>query len=244
MNTEHHLTIGSHDTFEEGSCLLELVAHLAGDAHSDSPACVLPPLAAAGRGLNDCIEDDARRNTLLLPLAPLMLDTSKGDAHKVSLEWADWTTRVYLPAWLDLVPTLAEHAAALRALDPMTDENAASAGVVVRRAGDAATAAATAAAEDAASDAVWAAGRTAAWDAAMTAAWAAGRAAAWAAAWAVARDAAMTAAWAAARAAARAAAGAACDASTEGGDALAPTVTTLQDTAVALLRRQCEEAKR
>jgi len=246
--TEHHLTIGSHETFEHGSCLLELVAHQAGEPHTDSPACVLPPLSAAGRGLNDAINEDARRDQLLLPLVRLMLNTAGGDAHKVSLEWVDWTTRVYLPTWLDLVPALSDHAAALRALPEVADENAKAAGVVVwaarAAAGNAARAAARAAARGAAGGAAW----DAAWDAARAAAgnaaWAAARAAAGnaarAAAWDAARAAAGGAAWDAAWAAARAAAGNAARAAAW--DALEPTVHKLQESAVALLRRQCEEA--
>ena len=92
-------------------------------------------------------------------------------------------------------------------------------------AGAAARDAAWDAARDAAGAAAWAAAWDAAWDAARDAARAAARDAAWDAARAAAGDAARAAAGAAAGAAAWAAARA----------ALAPTVTQLQDSAVALL---------
>jgi hypothetical protein len=100
--------------------------------------------------------------------------------------------------------------------------------------------AARTAAWDAAGDAAWAAARTAArtaaWDAAGDAAWAAAGAAAgaaaWAAAWDAAWDAAGDAAWAAAWAAAGDAARTA--ARTAAGAKLAPVVTILQSSAIAL----------
>ena len=234
---EIYLDQGSHETYEDGHCLLEVAAHLAGEPHSDTPACVCPVLAAAGRGLNDSINDGARRQALLGGLAPALVNTlDPSKEHQRSLEWLDWLTRVYLPTWLDLVPSLAAHAAALRGLPAVSDENAVEAEAVV-----CAAAAAGEAVRDAAWDTAWVAIRDAVWGAAVGAAWTT----AWSAqqfsmrdaAWEAARSAAVAAAWSAAREAAR-------DATWVGtGDVaealLGPTTEALQDSAAALLRRQC-----
>jgi hypothetical protein len=151
----------------------------------------------------------------------------------------DWVVRIYTPAWLDLVPALRTHAAALRALAPMRDA------ATLARAQPTLDAAqrATAAARDAAWDAAGDAARDSAWDAAWDAARDSARDSAWAsardaagdaawdsardAAWYAARDAARDSAWAAPAGGERAAADA----------ALAPIVARLQDSAFALLDR-------
>ena len=69
----------------------------------------------------------------------------------------DWLVRVYSPAWLDLLPSLTPHAAALRELPEVVG--------LPDAAGAAAGYAARAAAEDAAEGAAW----NAAWNAARTA---------------------------------------------------------------------------
>lgn len=55
---------GSHKTREDGMCLLESVAYLAGEPHSDRPECVSPYLASFARILNDSVEDDLRQELL------------------------------------------------------------------------------------------------------------------------------------------------------------------------------------
>jgi hypothetical protein len=223
---------GSHHSRESGVCVMEAVAWLAGRSHTDAPECVSAPIAAGLRAWNDGLPSDEERNRLLLPIAPLSLGTAADDAieQRRSLMALDWLIRTWLPTWLDLVPALAVHANAVRALPEMTDANAAAAGIVVR--------AARAAARDAAGHGAWAAAWDAAWDAAghgaWDAAWDAAGAAAGAAAWAAAGDAAGAAAGNAARAAARDAAGAAA------AEHLRPTVLKLQESAQALFLRMCE----
>jgi hypothetical protein len=81
----------------------------------------------------------------------------------------DWYVRVFIPAWLVLTPSLAEHAKALESLAPIVDDaNATDVRKKLAAAGAAARAAARAAAWDAARDAAW----DAAWDAEWDAAWA------------------------------------------------------------------------
>ncbi len=209
---------GSHSTFEQGHCAIELVAWLANEPFSDAPVCVCPVLRAFVLAWNDALPSDEDRARLLRPFIPRLIDTKTTHAieqRRMALA-LDWLARVQTPAWLDLTPSLAPHAAALRALPMITNTATAKA---AQQTLNAARAAAGAAVRATVGAAAW----DAAWDAARDAAWAA----AWDAAWAAAGD----AAWAAAGAAAWDAAGAAAT------RRLAPTMALLQASAVDLLDR-------
>ena len=206
---------GAHESFDNGHCAMEVVAWLADQGHTDAPSCSSRVLRAFTIRLND------RWNTLdrqrLIPLLPRMIGTANdGQDEARSYLALDWLIRTFTPAWLDLAG-LAARATALRSLDPITNLDTA------RAAADHVYAARTEA------NAAWDAARDAAWDAAGAAA----LDAAWDAAWAAARDAAWDAAWDAARDAAGAAARA----------ALAPTVETLQASALDLLDRMIDPSK-
>jgi hypothetical protein len=223
---------GSHDGLEDGMCVMEAAAYVAGEPWSDNPLCACPTITDLMVSWNDSLPSDAERDRLLKPLIPLLVGTRSTPAVEARRSYMalDWLIRVNTPKWLDLRPELTQHAEALRGLDEVADlAGAKAAGVLVR----AARAAAWAAAGDAALDAAWAAARAsvgaAAGDAALDAAWAAALDAAWAAAW----DAALDAALDAARAAARASVGAAARA------CLKPTTEWLQASAVDLVVRMC-----
>ena len=207
---------GSHAPDGE-YCVMEAVAALAGEPWSDAPACVCPVIGGLLRAWNDGIHSDAERTRLLKPLIQPAIGTrSTPEVERMRSSLAlDWLVRVNLPAWCDLVPTLASHAAALRALPETTDWGSCHIAVI----------AAGAAARDAARDAAGAAAGAPAW----AAAWAAGRAAAGAASGA----AALAAAGAAAGAAAWAAAG------TVAVEVLQRTVELLQSSAQDLVLRMC-----
>jgi hypothetical protein len=218
------LAKGDHPDRSNGLCSMEAAAWLAGETHTDHPACVSPIIAAFVRRWNDDLDDDAR-NRLIKPLVPKILNTA-GDAKlETRREWMirDWQIRVYTPAMLRLAKIDVE-AKSLAELPEVVDTESLNAAV------KALTPARTkAAAWDAAGAAAWDAAGAAAWDAAWDAAWAAAagdaaRDAAGAAAGAAAWDAAWDAAWAAA----------AWDAAWA---ALKPTVTDLQVSAVELLER-------
>ena len=216
-----HLDEGAHDNPAEGLCLMEAVAFVAGQPHTDHPPCVSEVLGMFGRALNDRLGDDRRQ--LLKPLIPLLPGTA-GDGLDEARGYLalDWLVRTYTPAWLDLAGLTVE-AAELRTLRRIVDLAAAqAAGSVVRASAVKASAAAAAA-----WDAAGAAAAAAAWDAAGAAA----AAAAWDAAAAAAWDAAGAAAAAAAGDAAGAASGAAAAA------ALKPTVDQLQESAIDLFTR-------
>ena len=202
---------GSHSaspdpTGDRDMCIMEAVSCMACEPWSDSPACASPVISAFLRAWNDALSDDDRDR--LLPAAvwvPRLVGSRGDDATEERRSYLalDWLTRVHTPAWFDLVPSLAPHAGALRALPEIVDlTTARMAGTVVRAARAAAWDAARAAAGDAARDAAWAAAgdaaRDAAWAAAVNAAGDAAGDAAWDAAWAAAWDAAGDAAWAAA----------------------------------------------
>ena len=184
---------GKHDTREQGMCVTEAVAYVAGEPHSDNPVCVSPVIGALLRSWNDALCSDADRTRLLMPLIPVVIGTraDKATEERRSYMALDWLIRVNLPAFLDLTPALQPHAAIIRALPEIADLPSA-------QCADPNVIAAWDAASDAASAAAWDAASVAAWDAARDAASAAASAAASVAAWTAACDAALEAAWAAA----------------------------------------------
>jgi hypothetical protein len=235
---------GSHYDPERGHCLLEVVSMFAGEPFSDAPVCVDYVLAEFGRAWNDGMRSDEEREQLKRYIV-LLPGTAGSAALSQRRAWmaVDWSIRVSTPAWLELCPATAEHAAKLRALAPITSEQQLAAAQVALDKAQSAAAAARAAARGAAWAAAWAAARDAAWAAARDAAWAAARAAARDAAWAAARAAARDAAWAAAWDAAKtvgpnAAYQVAYDTAAE---FLQPTTVRLQEEAHALYLRMINE---
>jgi hypothetical protein len=173
--------VGSHSatnapTGHRDLCIMEAVAFVAGEPWSDTPTCASPVIAAFLRTWQDALSDEDRDR--LLPAAvwvPRLVGSRGDDATEERRAYLalDWLIRVHAPAWLDLVPSLASHAAALRALPEVVDlSTAQDADTPICAARDAARAAA----RDAARDAVLDAARDAAWDAVLDAvAWAAAR---------------------------------------------------------------------
>jgi hypothetical protein len=226
MTNEYFLSHGSHATPQQGRCAMEWVSYIAGEPHSDTPACVSPVLRGFGISLNDNWDDEQRQK--LRPYLARCIGTA-GDGRDVERGWLamDWLIRVFTPRFLDLVPELDEQAARLRALAPVMASVALDDAMIVLGDARQASAAAGDAVWDAVKDAAWAAAWDAAWDAVKDAArdavWAAARDAAW--------DAVKDAAWAAGRDAAWAATGAAA------GDVLKPAVADLQASALDLFDR-------
>ncbi len=230
-----HLEHGSHAP-DSRYCVMEAAAYIAGEPWSDHPECVSSVITRFAVGLNDAWDDQQRQK--LRPYIPKMLGTATNAADEKTRAWmlCDWLTRVYAPAWLDLVESCKADAIALRALPEMTAATIAELQrpvTLAKNNADAAWSAARAAAGDAAGDAA----RAAAWSAARAAAWSAAWDAAWSAARAAAGSAAGDAAWSAARAAAWDAAGDAAGSAARA--ALEPTVVTLQASALDLLDRLC-----
>ena len=61
MSSDYRLGYGTHATPEDGRCAMEWVSYLAGEPHSDHPACVSPVLRAFCMTLNDSLEDTPRQ---------------------------------------------------------------------------------------------------------------------------------------------------------------------------------------
>ena len=244
MGNDYRLAYGTHPTPEDGRCAMEWVSHLAGEPHSDEPACVSPVLRAYCTSLNDSLDDGPRQ--LLRPCLARTIGTA-GDGLDEARSWMalDWLIRTYAPAWL-AAAGLTGSAHQLADLAPVMDASELQGALValqtVRRDARAAWFSSLGAARPAAWT-PWAAGRAAAreaaWGSAGAAAWAAARVAvgeiagdrARALAREIAGDAAATIARAARTAAGRAAAkdAARC--------ALAPTLDRLQQSAFMLLDR-------
>lgn len=205
------LALGQHRTAADGMCAMEAVAWLAGEEHSDAPACVSPVIADFVRLWNDGLPTNRDRDRLLKPLLSKMIGTrTTDDDEKVrSYLIIDWLVRTYTPTWLH-VAGLGVHADVLTSMPAIADESAfINACPII----------------------------DAAWDAAGYAEWAALGYAEWAAEWA----AAGAAVWDAAGDAAWATAGAAAGAAIQKADqpTIDATVTTLQTSAQDLVRQMC-----
>jgi hypothetical protein len=99
---------------DDGLCLMEAVARIAGEPHTDTPTCTSPILGAFGRSLNDTLPDAKRQ--LLKPLIPKLIGTASDNLDQVrGLMAADWIIRTYTPTWLRLAG-LEEQAIALETL--------------------------------------------------------------------------------------------------------------------------------
>jgi hypothetical protein len=165
--TTMRLSHGAHGTREAGVCLLEAVAWLAGEPHSDRPACTSLVLSTYGRTLNDTLlPSRADLEPRLRALAPRLVGTAGRPEldQRAGLMAADWLVRVYTPAWLR-VAGLAEHADALAGGDPIRSwDSLPTTGLAAARG------AARSAADSAAWSAAWSAADSAAWGAAKSAA--------------------------------------------------------------------------
>ena len=179
------LSHGSHKSPDEGMCVMEAAAWIAGEDWTDHPACVSPMLAALCRLLNDVWDDEGRQR--LKPFVARAVGTA-GDGQDEARPYMalDWLVRTHTPTWLDLAG-LREEATELREHRRIVDqETAAAAWGSIETARQSASAGGAATLGVAAWSAAWV-GVQAAWNA-WDAAWAAWDAwdAAWAAAWAAA----------------------------------------------------------
>ena len=176
MSADYTLAYGTHATPDDGRCAMEWVSYLAGERHSDQPACVSPVLRAFCTTLNDNLEDGPRQR--LRPYLTRTIGTAD-DGLDEARSWMamDWLVRTYVPRWL----TIAGAALLLQELPTIVDvpelRSALVALGLARRDTRGAWSAALGAARPAAWT-PWAAGRAAA----REAAWASAGAAAWAAA--------------------------------------------------------------
>ena len=97
------LAHGSHKSPDEGLCLLEAVAYVAGEPHSARPACCCPILGRIGRALNDRWGDYERQR--LAPLIPQLIGTRSTRAVQRCRAYAmaDALVREIAPRGLDAI---------------------------------------------------------------------------------------------------------------------------------------------
>jgi hypothetical protein len=244
MSTDYTLAHGAHATPEDGRCAMEWVSYLAGEPHSDRPACVSPVLRAFCVAFNDWLPKTARQR-----LRPYLTRTigTVDDGLDEARAWMamDWLIRVHTPAWLDLAD-MNEAAWRLVSLPPILDaaslDGALGAMESARRDARAALAAARRASRSPASPVPRIAERSArktAGASAQAALWALGRVPVGEIAGDRARDAARAAAGDAAAAVSRRARVGPKRAAAKGaaGAALAPTLSAIGASALALLDR-------
>jgi hypothetical protein len=160
---------GSHQSKDEGGCILEWVSYLAGEPWSDTPECVSPVIRQFCITWNDQLPD-ADRTRLLRPFLLKVQGTNTGPEDDEKRAWVacDWLVREFTPGWLRRAG-LNDDAAVLAALPELTSTELCDAALPSIRkaqkkadaARDAAGAAAGAAARDAAGAAAWDAARDA-----------------------------------------------------------------------------------
>ncbi len=180
MSRDYTLAYGTHRTAEDGRCAMEWVSYLAGEPHSDDPACVSPVLRAFCTTLNDSLEDAPRQR--LRPYLGRTIGTAQ-DGLDDERSWLaiDWLIRTYTPCWLAAAGMTAD-ADGLRALPAVDDSSSLAPALAALRRVRRDTRAAWSATLGPARAAAWApwtagraAAREAAWGSAGAAAWAAAR---------------------------------------------------------------------
>lgn len=96
---ESVISNGKHESREQGMCAAEMVAYLAGEMHSDHPACLCPVIGEFLRGINDAIPDDDMRSELLSPILLSLAGTRSTPEieRRRAYLCADWAVRVCAP---------------------------------------------------------------------------------------------------------------------------------------------------
>ena len=125
---EVRLSSGSHESPEEGMCVMELASVLAGKPFSDTPPCVSPTIGAFLRTWNDSLDEESRQ--LLKPYALKVLNTAGDREKEITRGWMlfDWLARTAVPAWLrltgkeDLVAFAEQLASAAPVVDKHSEE--------------------------------------------------------------------------------------------------------------------------
>ena len=88
---------------DQGLSALEAAAYLAGEPHSNQPACASPSIAAFIRTWGDGLKQ-AERDGLILPLLPRLVGTHVSavlERRRIAMV-ADWLVRTHVPAWFRL----------------------------------------------------------------------------------------------------------------------------------------------
>lgn len=76
------LEVGSHESFERGACIMELVSYVAGEPWSDHPQCTCPVLTSYAISLNDRLDTEDRQQ--LKGLLPKLIGTRDSKSRERS----------------------------------------------------------------------------------------------------------------------------------------------------------------
>lgn len=140
---------GCHERPEDGLCVMETVAFIAGERHSDHPGCASRVITEFAIRTNDAMPDDQTRTRLLGPLVWRIAGTRKGPdlERRLAYECADWAVRTVAPIALRAAGC-EEDARQLENLAPVRDKQSArSAAYTTANAADTTANAASAAAK-------------------------------------------------------------------------------------------------
>lgn len=122
------ISAGGHPAPEYGMCVMETVAYIAGEPHTDQPKCACRIITCFAIAINDAIPDDATRTRILGPLVWAIAGTRSTPEveQKRAYMCADWALRQIAPLALDAAG-LSEAAASLRKLPEIRDQASAGA---------------------------------------------------------------------------------------------------------------------
>lgn len=137
--TTLHLERGGHSSRESGVSVMEAVAWLAHEPHTNRPECASPVIAAFCRAVNDRVGDEERQR--LVAYLPRLVETRAADEVELrrTMILADWAVRVAAPVSLEIAG-LSGEAEGLRRLPPVTEgDSAREAGSAARATEEAAT---------------------------------------------------------------------------------------------------------
>ena len=91
------LDSGGHEGWEHGACVMEAVAYVAGEPHSDHPACASRVITSFCMSWNDALRSDEERDRLLKPLIPKIVGTRTTAEDEETRAWMHITYRKETP---------------------------------------------------------------------------------------------------------------------------------------------------
>ena len=122
LPSDFSMVRGSNKTSGANMCVLEAVAYVSGERHSDHPRCVCPVISSFLRTWNDGLPGDVDRVRLLQPLIPDLIGTRANDVEqRRHLLIHDWLVRESLPLWLELYEPLSGYAKGFKVLPEIDD---------------------------------------------------------------------------------------------------------------------------
>lgn len=114
------LSVGQHTRPQDGMCIMECVAYIQGEPHTDHPVCACPVVTAYAIRLNDNASDEERDSLLPFALRIAGSRSTREVEQKRGYIAADYSVRVFTPIAMEAVGFLSL-AKRLRELDPIVD---------------------------------------------------------------------------------------------------------------------------